>query len=320
MNKKTMPKREYQPFVFHVNDSDDGLRIDSFLHQKLPEYSRTFFKNLLQHKNILYNDGVILKPSTLVHTGDKIQVTIPHKTQKNTDTIAQDLQRFPVECLAETTDFLVINKPAGLLVHNTNVDPLSTTLVDWLKIHYPSIINIGESDRPGIVHRLDRNTSGVMLVAKNKGGYKKLMDLFKNRKIKKIYAALVKGHPDRQGTVNFPIGRHPHQRHKMIAYKQSPSPQVGARKAQSDYTVVEYLPDTTYLQISPKTGRTHQIRVHMSALGHPIVGDHIYGSLSCHIKRHALHAQTIEFELNGIPYQFSSPIPQDFLLAIDALK
>lgn len=319
-NEHDTPQEE--TILLEVQESDTHKRIDTFMHEKLPHYSRSFFQQLLKSNHISRNNEIVTKASLPVNSGDNIQISFPKHIEKDEKTVKSDLESLPVHIIGETDQFLVLNKPAGLLVHNTTSDPLSTTLVDWIKIYRPTISMVGDPDRPGIVHRLDRNTSGIMLVAKTDAAYAKLSQLFKDRKIKKFYRAIVKGDPDKQGSISFPIGRHPVHRHKMTAYKPGmPLPtDTHVRQAQSAYRVLEYYPHATYIEITPTTGRTHQIRVHMNAIGHPIVGDHIYGSSSLYIPRHALHAHTLTFEFDGTPYHFTCSPPKDFLEALSQLR
>ena len=219
----------------------------------------------------------------------------------------------------ENKDFVAINKPTGLLVHPAGKNEREKTLIDWLKIKYPAIVKIGEDPtRPGIVHRLDRETSGLMIVAKNQKSFEYFKNLFQERKIKKGYLALVFGtFKNKTGTINKPIGI------KSSSIKRS----TAARKmremkeAETDYKVIRNFksdkgPGFAFLEVFPKTGRTNQIRVHLASIGHPVVGDKVYGSkkltLPCGLNRMFLHAYLLEFPLKeGKVLRLEADLPED---------
>jgi len=205
----------------------------------------------------------------------------------------------------------VIDKPAGLAVHPAPGHP-GHTLVNAVLFHFPHLADIGDSLRPGIVHRLDKDTSGLMLVAKNRIAQANLINQFKARSVSKAYLALVKGHltPER-GVIEAEIGRDPRNRKRMAVVS-------GGREARTEYQVVQYTGDYTLLEIRPETGRTHQIRVHLVAIGYPVVGDSVYGVKSPHLSRQFLHACRLGFKLPSIGEyaEFTSQLPPDLQQAL----
>jgi len=209
-----------------------------------------------------------------------------------------------VKIIYEDKDVLAINKPAGLLVHGPN------SLVDWLLKKYPEIKDVGEdSIRPGIVHRLDKDTSGVLLVAKNQKAFEYLKEQFQNRKIKKKYIALVEGNiKDSNGIIDLPIGKSK----KDFRKKSSTGKIVGKiREAITEYKVLKRFKNFTLVEVFPKTGRTHQIRVHFKAINHPVAGDKLYGRQN-NLNRQFLHASSLEFNLpNGARIKLEADLPED---------
>ena len=286
-------------------------RIDLFLSQKLPYYSRTFFKELTAQGHIAIS-GKPAKASSLIRPGDLLTVHFPEAPLPETTT--KQISHLAVTVVFQHEHFLIINKPAGLTVHTPGAGNTDVTLVDWLLHYFNEIKTVGVAERPGIVHRLDKDTSGLMIIARNSYAHELLSDLFKDRKIEKTYLAIVAGHPEAEGTVDLNITRHPTNRVKMTH-----SPNAG-RDAVTHYTVKEYLKDATLLQAKPVTGRTHQIRVHCTAIGHPLLGDALYGSSSKLIKRQALHAHSLRFTLEGKEYQFTQELPEDMQKLVAALK
>ena len=223
----------------------------------------------------------------------------------------------------ENENFIVVNKPAGLLVHATDTAKDEVTLVDWLLTKVKGLTGIGAVERPGIIHRLDQDTSGLLVVAKNNYAHEKISQMFKDRLVKKTYWAIVKGHPAKEGAIDFSVMRHPVYRNKMIHVQTSgklSTKQASARDALTNYIVLEDFDDCSLVEAKPVTGRTHQIRVHFSGLGHPLIGDKLYGQQSKFIKRHALHAKAIEFEFEGKKYHLEAEVPKDFQRALKELK
>ncbi len=222
---------------------------------------------------------------------------------------------FHVSILYTHEHFLIIHKPSGLTVHKPHAHSNEITVVDWILARYEEIAHIGLIDRPGIVHRIDKNTSGLLIIARTNYGHAAFSKLFKDRMIHKIYLAFVKGHPDRSGTIELAIGRDPVTKTKMIALEANDlrsyrMPKM--RDALTHYQVKHYSDIYSLLEIKLITGRTHQIRAHFAAIGHPLVGDTVYGGPeSPYIKRQALHAHSISFVFDGQKFSFSCPIPAD---------
>lgn len=201
-----------------------------------------------------------------------------------------------------------------------------TTLVDWLRAFYPDLGQIGLEDRPGIIHRLDKDTSGLIIISRTHRAYKQFGQMFRNRTIQKTYQAIVQGHPESNGIIDLFIGRDPHIPVKMTAFDTKKAQRYirhghKLRHAITHYKVIQYFENYTLLELKPVTGRTHQIRVHLSALGHPIVGDPLYGMPDKkHIKRHALHASDLSFELDNQRFSFSLPLPDDMQTLIKTIS
>jgi 23S rRNA pseudouridine1911/1915/1917 synthase len=306
--------------------SYDQGRLDALLAQQYPDYSRSYFHTLIEQGCVMVQDSVVIKPRHLIKLGQQVTVTIPESKKYDLEPIQVDF-----EIVDQQPDFVVINKPAGLIVHPAPSAPGEITLVHGL-LHSFNEINelrkasqadslshddemsgsVGGAERPGIVHRLDKDTSGLLLVARNEKAQFKLSTMFKDRTIHKKYTAVVKGHTPERGTINYPIGRHPTQRHKMSHMGYA------GRPALSHYAVIEYLAEDTVVEVTIVTGRTHQIRVHMAAIGHPVVGDTMYGTSSKLIGRQALHASKCGFEYDGKSYSYECALPEDMQKLITA--
>lgn len=320
-NKKKLtethsPSDNYNTFV--VSQEDAGTRLDKFLFKHLTTIqSRTAVKQIIENNMVTINEKPITKANTLIKFDDivRVQKSVTIDPEQIKKEKAEKVKELNIDSIHQGEDFLIVNKPAGLLVHSTPIDITSVTLADWLLTKFPHVEDVGEPGRPGIVHRLDKNTSGIMILALTQDAYQTFVGMFKNRLIKKTYHAFVKGHPDKEGFINVPIGRHPVHRHKMTTFKQKSTDKI--RSALTQYKVLNYFDDSTLIELQPKTGRTHQIRVHMTALGHPLLGDYIYGSQSTDIARHALHAHALEFEFKGKKFYFSCPAPDDFKKVIE---
>lgn len=306
-------------FSLQVPENTTSTRIDKYLSEQFPFYSRNFFQHLITLNRVLINNKIIEKSSAPVQSNDIIDVTFPPKRAVETDKIiAQDTN---VSIVHEHEHFLILHKPAGLLVHPpTNLSD-AVTLVDWVVHHYQTISDVGYVDRPGIVHRLDRDTSGLIVIPKTNYAHSVFGDMFRNRTIKKTYLAVVHGHPPKEGTVELLIGRDPITKTKMTTFQTPAQCATGkARTATSHYTVLEYFKDAALVEVRPVTGRTHQIRVHLTAIGHPLFGDHVYGKESSLIGRHALHAARLSFNFDGTDFSFSNDVPADFSQLLDKLR
>lgn len=288
-----------------------ATRIDAFLSNYFTKYSRNYFKKLIDDGHITINGTAVKKPSLLIKQQDHIEVHFPCEKSKIT---VKNIDSLPVSIVYEHEHFLVVNKPPFLSVHAPHKNNQDPSLVDWLLSKFEEIRLVGNNDRPGIVHRLDKNTSGLLLISRNNYSHEVLSNLFKNRLIKKTYRAVVTGHPPQTGTIDFPIMRDPFVRTKM-----SHSISMG-RPAVTHYKVIEYFDNASLLELYPLTGRTHQIRVHCAAIGHPIIGDTVYGGTSKIIKRHALHALSLDFSFEEQSFSFCQDLPQDFNDLLDSLR
>ena len=297
---------------FTVDAIQSGLRLDQFITQMIPHYSRSFFQQLIESQRVRINTIIITKPSTHLKVDDRVSVHFPPAaTLPEPQVIDSKVQ---VSVILEHEHFLVLAKPAHLMVHKPAHESSEVTLVDWLLLHFKQLREVGTVDRPGIVHRLDKDTSGVLIVAKTNYGLAHLSAQFRDRTISKTYLAIVHGNPPEHGTIDYPIGRHPVDRKRMMAYRphEVRTARVPLRNALTHYRVLTHFKDYSLVEVKPVTGRTHQIRVHMAAIGFPIVADALYGSISKLIDRHALHAASISFSFEGTPFQLSVPEPPDF--------
>lgn len=280
-----------------------GERLDKYLADALPDLSRAMLQRLIKDGEIRVA-GRPAKPSYRVSAGEVVLVTIPPPTPLEA-TPAPDIS---LDILYQDADLLVINKPAGLVVHPGHGHP-DDTLVNALLAHVPDLAGIGGVQRPGIVHRLDKDTSGLLLVAKHDRAHQALQEQFKSRSVEKIYLALVEGHitPPR-GLIDAPMDRDPRNRQKMAVV-------TDGRPAQTEYRTLETLPSVTLVEARLLTGRTHQARVHLASIGYPIVGDKVYGRRKSRIAldRHFLHAWRLGFTLpsSGQRVHFTAPLPPD---------
>jgi len=308
--------------ILSVPENTHNLRIDQFIASQFAEYSRSFFKKLITKKSILLNGIPIKKAGVIVKSGDIVSILVPSKPNKKLQKQellesyeSKNSELKNVTILYAHEHFLVIHKPASLTVHKPHAHSDEITLCDWILAHHEEIAHIGLIDRPGIVHRIDKNTSGLLIIARTNYAHTVFSKLFKDRMIHKTYLAFVKGHPDKQGTIKLAIGRDPVTKTKMIAletsdYRSTRIPKM--RDAITHYQVKEYFDTYSLLEIQLITGRTHQIRAHFSAIGHPLVGDTVYGGPeSPHIERQALHAHSISFIFDEQEFSFSCPIPAD---------
>ncbi len=290
-------------------------RLDRFVAAQVPDLSRTTVQRLVDDGFITRN-GSICDAADKVAVSDRIEVRIPPPAP--TDVVAEDI---PLSIVYEDSDIVVIDKPAGLVVHPA-VGHDSGTLVNALLMHVPDLKGVGGEIRPGIVHRLDKDTSGLIVVAKHDRALSNLQAQFKSRSIKKVYVALVEGIvTPPAGIIDAPIGRAPNHRKKMAVVRSA-----NGRAAQTRYKSIETFhdPDLTLIEAYPETGRTHQIRVHMAWLGFPLVGDKMYGRKhpALESNRHFLHAASLTFTLpsNGTERTFKSQLPDDLQSILDQLR
>ncbi len=289
-------------------------RLDKFLVRCLPELSRSRLQGLIKGGMVQVNGVVIPKAGFILEAGSQVQVTIP--AQQPVELAAEDI---PLNIVFENTDLVVINKPAGMVVHPA-VGHAQGTLVNAVLGHDPEMEGIGGELRPGIVHRLDKDTSGLILVAKNDQALRWLQDQFRLRKVRKIYQALSDGHPPTPtGRIEAAIGRDPSLRKQMAIV-----PDQKGRAAASEYRVLETFASHTLFEVAPETGRTHQIRLHLAFIGCPIVGDTIYGRKhpSLPITRQFLHAGHLTILLPGetTPRTFTAPLPPELQHILEELR
>jgi 23S rRNA pseudouridine1911/1915/1917 synthase len=298
-----------QPSTNTIEVTESTVRLDKFLAQHYPEISRSYIQKLIEQGCVLV-DKQKAKVSQKLDAGDKISITIPPL-----DSPSLVAEEMPLDVVYEDVDIIVINKAAGLTVH-PSPGHTNHTLVNALLARYPELANFGASLRPGIVHRLDKDTSGLMIIAKNSAAQQNLINQFKNHKVSKGYLALVKGKvtPER-GLIEAPIGRHPSNRKRMAVVTKG-------REATTGYKVKEYIGNNSLLEIYIKTGRTHQIRVHLAAIGYPVIGDSTYGVKSMFLKRQFLHAYRLGFNIpsTGEYKAFTSELPLDLKTALDYIK
>lgn len=299
-----------------VTPDGKGKRLDAWLSRVAPDLSRARIQDLIRTGHITLN-GKPAKPSQTLASGQDIQIEIPPPVE-----VDLKPEAIPLDVLFEDADLIVINKPAGLVVHPA-AGHASGTLVNALLAHCPDLSGINGEKRPGIVHRLDRDTTGVMVVAKHEKAMQSLSLQFKDRETTKGYLALVWGHlTPSAGRAETLIGRNPRDRKKMCT-----KPDHG-RNAITNYETQEIFADTSLLRIHIETGRTHQIRVHMAHLGHSIVGDPLYGRPRHNVlptpipPRQMLHAArlTLTHPATGQPLTFEAPLPEDMKQLLDALR
>jgi len=306
-------------FLFTVPEENNNTRLDMYVSKQFSSYSRTYFQKLINENHVLINGTSTTKPGYIVRINDKISVKFPVLPPRpDLKVIDIDLG---IELIHEHPDFLIVYKPAGIIVHPVNTKNSVISLVDWLLQKFSEISQVGSPERPGIVHRLDMLTSGLLIVPRNNYALATFSDMFKNRLMNKTYLALVEGYPDKNdksGCINYSIARHP-SGSKMMHIKV-PRNSNNAREAITNYKVVEYLNNASLVEVKPVTGRTHQIRVHFSAVGNPIIGDVLYGKQSKIINRQALHAYKLEFEYENKQYSFQRDMPEDMLNLLEQLR
>lgn len=293
------------PKFFVIIPKDKGKRLDRFLAEKFPKFSRSWLQKLISQEKILVNSKPV-KPRYLLKENDKIraQVSAPEKIKLELD------ESIKFKIIYEDKDVIVIDKPAGLVVHPSE-SCKSGTLVNGLLSYYPGIKNVGEdTSRPGIVHRLDKDTSGLMVVAKNNQALQYLKRQFKSRKVEKRYIALVIGQLKADsGVIDKPVARSKRDPEKMTVT-------ISGRRAETFYRVIKRFKNYTLVEAAPKTGRMHQIRVHFKSIRHPLAGDKVYGfkRQPCPrgLKRQFLHAQCLKFNLpDGRVKEFRSPLTKE---------
>ena len=324
------PELSETPSDFVVKARMAGRRIDAYLSNRYPDFSRSVIQKVIDARAVLIN-GVPTKASYKVREGDEIRVWLPDLGDGLP--VPEDI---PLEIIHEEAGFTVVNKPPGMVTHPAKGN-WAGTMVNALQFHFDKLSTVGGENRPGIVHRLDRDTSGLLLVAKEDRAHKELARQFESRTIQKEYLALVFGEPSRDSDfIERPIGMHPTQREKMAIR----TVEDGGRDAATFYEVLERFHGFALVRCRPKTGRTHQIRVHLTHIGHPILADKMYAGRGATftlgdlvgldhpeasqvlLDRQALHAHALNLQhpTTGAPIAFNAPLPADMTATLAALR
>lgn len=296
------------------NSAEDEIRLDKFLTQHLEGYSRSYIQKIIKGGGVLIGGFPVYKKSEMVAPGSEVEVIIPKAEEP--EMLGEDI---PLDILFENEDLIVVNKPPGMVVHPSLGHPTGT-LVQAVLGYAPDLEGVGGVKRPGLVHRLDQDTSGVILLAKNDRTHQFLQAQFKNREVDKEYLALVDGRPPTsQGRVEVAIGRDPRYRQKMAAVLDREG-----KEATSEFFTLEEFPKHTYLNVHILTGRTHQIRIHLNFLGCPVVGDAIYGRKkpSLPVQRQFLHAHNLSIIIPGekVKRRFEAPLAADLESVLNDLR
>jgi 23S rRNA pseudouridine1911/1915/1917 synthase len=292
--------------IYNLIVNTQDTRLDKYVCQERPDLSRTKIQKLISEGYITVNDHVA-RAGLKLNLGDRVGIIIP-PTSPN----PLSPEAIPLSIIYEDKDLLVIDKPAGITVHPAP-GHYSHTLVNAILSYLPELPDSDDFLRPGIVHRLDKDTSGVMLVAKTNFAQANLIRQFKAHNVLKIYLVLVKGHlTPEKGIIEAPIGRDPSHRKRMAVVTEG-------REAHTRYQVIRYTANHTLLEVKPETGRTHQIRVHLSAIGYPVVGDTTYGVKSAYSSRQFIHASRLGFKLpsTGKYAEFNSKLPPDLAQTLE---
>lgn len=294
---------------FIVKDGENNIRIDIYLSRKDKEISRVAIQRLIKEEKILVNLKKT-KPSYTVQTNDKITVE-----KEETKDASIKAQKIPIEIIYEDSDIIVVNKPKGMVVHPANGNPDGTLVNSLMDICKDSLSGIGGEKRPGIVHRLDKDTSGILIVAKNDKSHINLSEQIKNHEVEKTYIAFVKGYvKENEATINMPIGRSTKDRKKMAVVRNG-------KQAITHFKVIKRYQNNTLLEVKIETGRTHQIRVHLAQIGYPIVGDSTYsnGKNEWGIIGQCLHAKSLKFKhpTTGKEMYLEAKIPEYFKKLIE---
>ena len=291
--------------IYSLVAEKQDARLDKYVCQECPELTRTQVQRLIGEGYITVNDRMT-KAGLKLNLGDKVNIIVPPAPPSHPSPEA-----LPLNIIYEDNDLLVIDKPAGLTIHPAPGHP-NHTLVNAILSYLPDLPDTGDSLRPGIVHRLDKDTSGVMVVAKNSTAQADLISQFKAHAVVKAYLVLVKEHlTPGNGIIEAPIGRDPRNRKRMAVVTEG-------KEARTHYQVIKYLGDYTLLEVRLETGRTHQIRVHLSAIGYPVVGDTTYGVKSAQVPRQFIHASRLGFKLPSTSEykEFTSELPADLEQAL----
>ena len=302
-----------EKFEFEVSSEYEGMRLDKYLSKQIEEATRSYLEKLIDNNYVKINSKVINKNGRKLKLGEKIEVSIPK--EENIDIEAENIS---LDIVYENDDFIVINKSYGMVVHPAYGN-YSGTLVNALLYYTNNLSSINGNIRPGIIHRLDKDTSGLILVAKNNYAHAKLASMFTDKTIHKTYLCIVKGNFSEEnlnGRIENLIGRDSKDRKKMAVVKEN------GKIAISNYKVVEQVEGYSLVEVAIETGRTHQIRVHMKSINHVILGDSTYGNEDKNVKRQMLHAYKLEFlsPLDNKEYIFKGRLFDDFIEVAKRLK
>ncbi|MCF2684358.1 RluA family pseudouridine synthase, partial [Faecalicatena contorta] len=299
---------------YFIVENQAGDRIDRYLSEELEDRSRSYIQKLIKDQYVIVNDKPV-KANYRLSLGDRVEIELPEAQEP--DIAAEDI---PLDILYEDKDIIIVNKPKQMVVHPAP-GHYTGTLVNALMHHCGSELSgINGTMRPGIVHRIDMDTTGSLVVCKNDMAHQSLSEQLKEHSIRRIYVAVVHGNmKEESGTVNAPIGRHPVERKKMSIHAKS------SREAITHFKVLERFGDYTYIQCELETGRTHQIRVHMASIGHPLLGDEVYGPRKCpfpDLQGQTLHAKTIGIihPRTGEYLEINAPLPDYFIQLLDRLR
>ena len=295
--------------AFEAAAAERGRRLDVVVAERFPGYSRSRVAVLAGRGQVLV-DGRPRKPAFRLRAGQRVRVLAP-----SSDPVAIAPQSIPLAIVHEDADVLVIDKPAGMTVHPAPGHPRDT-LVNAVLAHVPELSGIAGSLRPGVVHRLDKDTSGLLVIAKTDAAYRSLVAQLRARAVTRVYLALVRGTVRRErGAIAAPIGRHPIHRTRMAVVAHG-------RPAVTHFAVLERFPGATLVECRLETGRTHQIRVHLRHIGHPVLGDPVYGERRAEIARQALHAARLEFThpRTGEAIVCTAPPPEDYARLLEILR
>ena len=302
-----------ETYNIEADENWKGKRVDKSLADYFDEYSRSFLKKLLDDGNVLVNDKKA-KPSLKIASGDKIDITIP-----DISAVEIEPEDIPLDIVYEDDDIIIVNKPKGMVVHPAP-GHYSGTIVNALMYYCDDLSGINGELRPGIVHRIDQDTTGVIVACKNDKAHRCIAEQLKEHSITRTYHAIVCGHlKQSEGTIEGDIGRHPVDRKKMAINVKN------GKKAVTHYKVLDTLNNKyTYIECKLETGRTHQIRVHMASIGHPILGDTVYGPAKCPFKLtgQTLHAKTLGFihPTTGQYVEFDAELPNYFKELLNKLR
>ncbi len=301
--------------ILNAEPGDTGKRLDSFLHERLPDFSRSRLQSWIRAERVLI-DGKALRASYILRGSETVSVR-----PADLSPLKAEPEELPLKILYEDADVIVVDKPAGMVVH-AGAGHASGTLVNALLHHFGALSGVGGDLRPGIVHRLDRDTSGVLIVARTNKAHQSLADQFRDRQVEKTYLALVHGRMRQpQGRIDTPVARDPVRRTRMTTKLSS------GRPASTEYRVLEQLQNFSFLEVHIGTGRTHQIRVHLASIHHPVVGDRLYGAPAkipdlSPLGRFFLHARRVRFTSpsSGEPITVESPLAPELIAFLESLR